>query len=143
MYCLAVIIAYKYPEQAAEMSKETGFLAPISFWTRQAIDCKLLSGLMVATRISSIFSAGIADLLKTFLAALMARSLVFSSDAATRRSLMPVRVRIHSSVVSTIFSRSKLVSLFSGRYLPTAIIPTLRIIFVGRRASGGPAPDAT
>ena len=37
---------------------------------------------------------------------------VYSSGAAMRRSLMPVRVVIHSSVVSTNFSKSKLVSLF-------------------------------
>jgi len=39
-----------------------------------------------------------------------------------RRS-MPVRVRIHSSVVSTIFSRSWLVMIFSGRYEP---VPAMR-----------------
>ena len=35
---------------------------------------------------------------------------------------MPVRVRIHSSVVSTIFSRSKLVSLSSGKCPATQVI---------------------
>src|SRR5688500_4283601 len=39
-----------------------------------------------------------------------------------RRS-MPVRVLIHSSVVSTIFSRSAFVSTRSGRYLP---VPAMR-----------------
>ena len=37
-----------------------------------------------------------------------------SSAAAMRRSSTPVRVRIHSSLVSTSFSRSALVRIFSG-----------------------------
>jgi len=36
---------------------------------------------------------------------------------------MPVRLRIHSSEVSTIFSRSKLVTTFCGRYEP---VPAMR-----------------
>ena len=47
-------------------------------------------------------------------AALVAMSLVYSSGAAMRRSLMPVRVVIHSSDVSTILERSALVRIFSG-----------------------------
>jgi hypothetical protein len=47
-------------------------------------------------------------------AALVAISLVFSSFAAIRRSLMPVRVVIQSSVVSTMRERSALVRIFSG-----------------------------
>ena len=39
---------------------------------------------------------------------------VVSWAAATRRSRMPVRVRIHSSEVSTIFSRSALVRICEG-----------------------------
>ena len=39
-----------------------------------------------------------------------------------RRSLMPVRVRIHSSVVSTSFSRSWLVTMREGRYTPVPAI---------------------
>ena len=38
------------------------------------------------------------------------------------RSLIPVLVVIHSSVVSMIFSRSALVSLSSGTYPPTEVI---------------------
>ncbi len=47
-------------------------------------------------------------------AALAAMSEVNSSSAAIRRSLMPVRVVIHSSEVSTIFSKSALVRIFFG-----------------------------
>ena len=39
---------------------------------------------------------------------------VVSFAAATRRSRMPVRVTIHSSEVSTIRSRSALVSTWAG-----------------------------
>ncbi len=35
---------------------------------------------------------------------------------------MPVRVRIHSSVVSTIFSRSALVTTREGTWVPSAVI---------------------
>ena len=41
-------------------------------------------------------------------------SLVCSSWAAMRRSLMPVRVVIHSSDVSTMRDNSSLVRIFSG-----------------------------
>src|SRR5690606_19000052 len=39
-----------------------------------------------------------------------------------RRSRMPVRVRIHSSFVSTSLSRSALVSRSSGKKCPTAVM---------------------
>src|SRR5258708_5005641 len=61
--CLAVVMAYKYPEHAAETSKAAAFLAPMAFWTLQATDGKLLSGEMVATMIKSILSAEILALL--------------------------------------------------------------------------------
>ena len=44
-----------------------------------------------------------------------ARSLVFSSGAAMRRSRMPVRARIHASLVSTRFASSSLVRICAGR----------------------------
>ena len=47
-------------------------------------------------------------------AARAAMSLVYSSLAAMRRSLMPVRVVIHSSVVLTDFESSAFVSTRSG-----------------------------
>src|SRR5690606_34926665 len=55
-------------------------------------------------------------------AASEARSLVAWSAAAMRRSLMPVRVVIHSSEVSTIFERSSLVRTFSGMKLPVPMM---------------------
>src|SRR5262245_58305108 len=52
-------------------------------------------------------------------AALAAMSEVNSFAAARRRLLMPVREVIHSSVVSTMRSRSALVSTLAGTYEPT------------------------
>ena len=47
-------------------------------------------------------------------AATAAISEVCSSDAASRRSRIPVLARIHSSEVSTVFSRSELVRTRAG-----------------------------
>ena len=47
-------------------------------------------------------------------AALTPKSLVASSLAAMRLSLIPVRFSIHSSLVSTIFSRSLLLKMREG-----------------------------
>ncbi len=46
---------------------------------------------------------------------------VVSLAAATRRSRIPVRVRIHSSEVSTIRSRSWLVRICDGAYRPQPV----------------------
>ncbi len=73
-----------------------------------------MSGVAVATRMRSISFGEIFACSMAFSAAFAAMSLVFSSFAAMRRSLMPVRVVIHSSVVSTMRERSSLVRTFSG-----------------------------
>ena len=73
-----------------------------------------MSGVAVATRIKSISLALILACSIAFSAAFAAMSLVYSSLAAMRRSLMPVRVVIHSSLVSTMRERSSLVRIFSG-----------------------------
>src|SRR3989338_2516793 len=51
-------------------------------------------------------------------------SLVASSSLAICLSFMPVREVIHSSVVSTIFSKSLFVTILRGRYDPKPIMPT-------------------
>ena len=51
---------------------------------------------------------------------------VVSWAAATRRSRIPVRLRIHSSDVSTIRSRSALVRTWAGAYLPQPVTWALR-----------------
>ena len=47
---------------------------------------------------------------------------VYSPGAAFRRCLIPVRVVIQSSEVSTIVSRSLLVNSRGGTYVPSAVI---------------------
>ena len=47
-----------------------------------------------------------------------------SSSAAKRRSLMPVRVRIHSSDVSTSRASSSFVTTRSGTCVPSPVIET-------------------
>ena len=47
---------------------------------------------------------------------------VASPFLTSRRSLIPVLDWIHSSDVSTIFSRSKLVNTFSGKYFAVCVI---------------------
>ncbi len=73
-----------------------------------------MSGVAVATRIRSISLALILACSIAFSAAFAAMSLVNSSFAEMRRSLMPVRVVIHSSLVSTMRERSALLRIFSG-----------------------------
>src|SRR5262245_49626600 len=51
---------------------------------------------------------------------------MYSSSLATRRSLIPVRVAIHSSEVSTIFSRSAFVRTRSGSAEPVPRITARR-----------------
>src|SRR3989442_1553035 len=63
-------------------------------------------------------------------AAITARSDEAWSGAEIRRSRIPLRSRIHSSEVSTIFSRSALESTRSGTYMP---VPTM----VAPRAGSG------
>src|SRR5437867_592320 len=61
-----------------------------------------MSGVAVATRSRSISSGEIFACSIALSAAFAAMSLVVSSLAAMRRSLIPVRVVIHSSLVSTV-----------------------------------------
>ena len=62
-----------------------------------------------------------------FLAAPAAMSDVCSSSRAILRSLMPVRVRIQSSDVSTIVSSSAFVSTREGRYEPVPVMETFLV----------------
>ena len=88
---------------------------PSFFWTATAEAGKVWSGVAVASTIMSM-SAGVSPALASAaFAASKPRSEVNSPSAATRRSRMPVRCRIHSSDVSTIFERSSLERIFSGR----------------------------
>ncbi len=97
------------------MSNAQAFVAPSLSWTRQAVAGKIMSGVIVATMMSSTSVGSRPRRSRASRAARTARSLVAVPGSARRRSRIPVRVRIHSSDVSTIFSRSALVTTRSGR----------------------------
>ena|SRR5690606_29648611 len=78
-----------------------------------------MSGVTVATIIKSTSSPLTPLCLRHCSIAFTDKSLLASHLAAMRRSRIPVRSRIHSSDVSTIFDRSSLVSFLSGTYMPT------------------------
>ncbi len=75
-------------------------------------------GVIVAKTIKSISSFCIFARSIAIKAAFNAKSEVNSSLAAILRSEMPVRLIIHSSVVSTIVSSSSFVRTFCGAYAP-------------------------
>jgi hypothetical protein len=114
MKCWPISSAKRKPEQAASMSNAAAWLAPILRCTTQAVEGKGMSGVIVATMIKSICSGVTRARAMATSAALAARSEVCSCLAAMRRSLMPVRLVIHSSDVSTIFLNCSLVSTRSG-----------------------------
>ena len=81
-----------------------------------------MSGVTVATTMRSSSSAPIPRRRSASFAASAAMTLVGVPGSTTWRSWMPVRVRIHSSVVSTTFSRSALVTTREGTWVPSAVI---------------------
>src|SRR6266581_7885727 len=114
------------PEQAASTSKAAARLAPSFCCTRQEVEGNGMSGVMVAVIIKSICAAVTLAICIALVAACVAKSEVNSSLAASRRSWIPVRDVIHSSEVSTIFSRSALVRILAGTYEPTPEIEQVR-----------------
>ncbi len=74
-----------------------------------------MSGVTVPTMMRSMSAPLMPAFSRAFSAAFVEMSEVFSSSAQMRLSLMPVRLVIHSSDVSTSFSRSSLVMILSGR----------------------------
>ena len=103
-------------------------VAPIPFCTKQAVAGKRMSGVDVQTIIrSNSFGDIFADSRAT-LAASIARVDEDSFSPAMRLSRIPVRVRIHSSEVSRVFSRSSLVRTFSGRNMPVPAISALILL---------------
>ena len=111
----ATLSAKMKPEQAALTSNAGQPAAPRRACTRQAVDGKMRSGVVVPTTISSISEASTPAASSARTAAWKARSPVVSPSAATCRWRMPVRAAIHSSEVSTIFARSSLVRTLAGR----------------------------
>ena len=85
-----------------------------------------MSGVTVATTIRSIEAASTPAFAIAAIAAGAAMSVSASSFVAKRRSRMPVRSTIHSSVVSTYCSRSLFVKTCSGTCTPRPVMPMRR-----------------
>ena len=127
---------YTNPEQAALKSNACRRVAPRPSCTREAVDGKRCSGEAVATITISTRFAGTSATRNASCAALMARVAVVScGSVAMCLWRIPVRVRIHSSLVSTMRDRSSLVRMWLGTlfphptiwaYLPTDPLPPLR-----------------
>src|SRR5579859_1548822 len=80
------------------------------------------SGVQVATITRSMSAAARPLAASAFPPAATAMSVTVSSGLASRLLSMPTRLRIHSSLVSTVAARSSLVSTFAGWYPPNARI---------------------
>ena len=112
--CQPTVNAYVNPEQAAPRSNPQARLAPIFGCSTQAVLGNIVSGVVVPTTMKPM-SAGVRPASRIApSAAGYARSDVATPASTMCRSRMPVRCRIHSSEVSTISSRSALVSSFGG-----------------------------
>src|ERR1700722_211698 len=109
-------------EQAAERSNPHAPFAPSLFCTTHAVDGNNMSGVTVPTMINSISVGASPRCARAFFAASTAKSLVATPLSTIWRSRIPTRLMIHSLLVSTIFSRSALVSRRGGTYVPRALI---------------------
>src|SRR5689334_16085615 len=104
------------------MSRHAACEAPSFSCTVHAIDGRMRSGVTVPTKMWSTSWTVRPAISSARVAAANARSELSWPSATMRRSRMPVRVTIHSSEVSTIFSRSKFDRIRSGSALP---VPTI------------------
>src|SRR4030095_9790758 len=127
-----VVTPYKKPEHAAPKSKPNAFRAPTLSVMRLAVAGNIISAVTVQQIRQSISLGSIPLFWQRSRTAGAPRSEVaFPSPFKILLSEIPVRVLIHSSLVSTIFSRSALVSLFSGTHPPTAVIAAVtRLLMV-------------
>ncbi len=110
------------PVHAASTCIAGGPAIPSRAWTRQAVFGNTWSGVVVPSAMKSISDGRTPAAHMARRAAASARSHVVSLAAARCRRAIPVRLRIHSSVVSTMPSSSELVSTLSGRYAPVPMI---------------------
>src|SRR5437763_15510143 len=92
---------------------------------RQAVEGRIWSGVTVAQMTRPMSMGSMRARSMAWRAARTANKDVYSPSAARWRSLMPVRVVIHSSEVSTIFSRSAFVRMPSGYARPVPSIAAL------------------
>ena len=101
-------------------------VAPIFFCTWDAVFATTVEGVQVASMTRSMSFASIPAQASACFAATVASSAVLTW--LTRRDLMPVRVVIHSSVVSTISLISSLLILAGGMHLPQPVICAYGIV---------------
>src|SRR5438552_6577999 len=114
------------PEQPADRSNAAARRALRASWMMQALAGIGRSGVTVAQITKSRSAAAMPAAISASRAARVANRDIGSSSPAMRRSRIPVRVAIHSSEVSTILSRSPLVSTLSGRADPVPRITARR-----------------
>src|SRR3990172_3743939 len=127
------------PEHAAEISSAAARRAPRPSCSRQAVAGKGMAGVMVATRMRSRSMGSSAAASSAFSAASSARVAVSSPALQTRRSEIPVRDVIHSSLVSTSASRS---ALRTVRVATAAPVPRIRLrSMTPPLVLGDPFPD--
>src|SRR5437868_5152260 len=124
---MAVVSEYVKPEHAAPRSNPHAFRAPIFACTMQAVLGKIVSGVVVPTTMNPTWAGVMRASFNADSTACTARSDVATPGSAMCRSRMPVRCRIHSLLVSTIFSRSAFVSTRGGTNVARPAI------FTGRR----------
>ena len=123
MNCPPVRRAKRKPLQAALRSNPQALVAPALWQASWAVEGKNMSGVTVATMTRSISSAAMPRCSQRPSMTMATMSdVAFSGSLRMRRSLMPVRVRIHSSLVSTIFSRSALLRTSGGSQPWTAVM---------------------
>ena len=109
--------------QPARRSYAAAFGIPSSSASSADEVGNIMSGVTVAQMSRSISFASTPASARAAIAAGRAISVSASSFAAIRRSRIPVRSTIHSSVVSTSFASSSFVSTRSGTCVPSPVIP--------------------
>jgi hypothetical protein len=107
-------------------SKTAASSAPTASEMRAAVEGHSISPLTVATMIMSSSAGFTPERCSACSSASRPSENTVSSSDALRRSLMPVRCWIHSSLVSTSFSRSWFVRRPSGAALPVPAMRTPR-----------------
>ena len=118
-----VVTPNKKPEHAAPRSKPKQFTAPILLAIIFADAGNNISAVTVQQMITSISDGSIPRFLQSSkTAGAPISETPLPSPFKILLSSTPVLDFIHSSFVSTIVSSSALVSMYSGRYAPTAVI---------------------
>src|SRR3990172_9494463 len=118
----AMLVAKMKPVQAASKSKAPALVAPISSWMMQAVAGKMYSGEEEVHMIRSISVGARFATCRAFMDASRPSVDGNSFSRAICRSRMPVRLRIHSSLVSTNLEISSLVNTGSGTLIPQPVM---------------------